>query len=87
LHDDLDDGADADPDQQRGEFRVEGRRTDEGAQDRRGAGDQPERRQSAERRAPVPAQWRDDGQALGRVVQGEAEYQEGAERELADGVG
>ena len=52
------------------------------------AGEQPEHRQAADRGARAAAPERgDDGQALGRVVDREADDEEGAERERAGRVG
>ena len=91
LHDHPGDRADADAEEQRRETGVEGGGADPGAEHRRRPGDQPERHQMTEAspgvRPGALAQRRDDRQALGGVVDREANNQEGAEGERPGGVG
>ena len=94
LHDHPDDRADADAEQQRRQARVEGGGADPGAEDRRGAGDQAEAEQAPEARrrrrlavAVAVAQRRHDRQALGGVVDREADDEEGAQGERPARVG
>ena len=70
------------------ELGVRHRRPDHRAQDRGGAGDHAEQREAADGRPLLIAhQRRDDREALGRVVDREADHERRTERQLGDRIG
>jgi len=80
FHGDLADGSRTDSEQERGESGLVDGHPDHGAEDRRSAGDEAEEGEPAQPGA-LPGERGDDREALGRVVDGEADDEERAQGE------
>ena len=87
LPGDLEDRAGADAEEERRQRQRVGEAADPGADDRRRAGEQARAAARRCQRRPVAQHRRDDAEPLGDVLDDEADHQEGAERDLAEGVG
>ena len=83
LHHDVEDRAGREAEEEDGDGGAHPRLPDDGAEEGRAAADQPEQEQEAPARdLPLASERRDDAEALGRVVEAEADDQRDRELEL-----